>query len=361
MLKFVLKSSIVSLLFVQSVSAETLSLTIDLSQGSKIVPFPSNFTSGDVNLTIVNKLPNILYESNVTSKYDEVPQNWNKKTAIGSWADKFDEPIDLCEQAQSKHKKLLDEFYNETKKESKIPHILKQIEESFLDISSINRCKAPNNLTYDDHKKTTVETMGPFSVAKNVNLLFTYKREGSSNKEWNFEWKARQKGHWVTHFGFSFMKKSEERYYSKENKEEVEGQDTSYTITKQRESDGLDYMPSLMFSYYNDDWFDFQSFQLAVTAGLNFDDNKISVFLGPSIILADNLLLSFGVNIGKVNELKGKYTKEDFIIDNFIAEAELYEEVYKARLHFTFGYKFGGNSSSEHTTTLSLFKSSSEN
>jgi len=349
MLKFILKCCVVFFLVSQFVVAEPITLQANLANGSKTMPFPRNFTDGGrVKIEIINKLPNHLYNS--IFEVNKIKKMNTKEEALGSFTDAWRRAE--CAEIELEHKEIQEKLFK-TKNESEIPIILSKIRRLYTD-----ECPVLNGARYEDYEKATVEEMGPFDVYKDEDILLTYHRKDKNEtKEWKFEWKARQKDHWLIHFGFSFIKKNQDLYYLKENKKEDKKEEMKYTITKQRSSKGYDYLPSLMYTYYNDDWLNISSFQSAVTVGLNFKNDLISIFLGPSMILAKNLLLTAGINVGKVSELKGKYSENQIVRTN-IDKDDLYEDVYKARFHFTIAYTFDGHGTSEHNNTLSLVNSS---
>ncbi|MCH9813056.1 MAG: hypothetical protein K0U47_03835 [Epsilonproteobacteria bacterium] len=307
---------------IQAKDPKPVELIADLSKGDMTYYLPKSFEKGEINVTITNMLPDDKYQI----AFDSV-RIFHKPLEVKSETRDVDLDKEQKEFTISPCDKLKTEIYQLTD-EAKLPEKLSEYKQGGCDKSD----------PIDLHTKMSKLLY----LSSNENLTLSINRkEESKDISWNYKWNVKQTSYWIYHFGFSFTSKNKDQYFIKAN-----GDD--HNITKKEDRDGYDYLPSLMFSYYDESWPSLmRGTQLAITTGLNFEKDNIALFMGPSLVIGDNFLLTVGPSVRREKVLDGRYNVGDSVASDF-SEDKLYEDAYKFRWHIALGYRFGGGTPTSH-------------
>lgn len=142
----------------------------------------------------------------------------------------------------------------------------------------------------------------------------------------------------LTHIGFTFVANKGKQYYSKPN---ITGDNTQYVITEQANQDDVLYAASALFTYPIGSFFNAKSTDWGWTAGLSANQDTVAVSFGPSLIIADNILLNVGAIFQEFDELSGTYSAGDVITGDPIDSSALSKSAFKLSYGITIGFNFG--------------------
>lgn len=153
---------------------------------------------------------------------------------------------------------------------------------------------------------------------------------------------------WLTFYGFNFAPGGNEDYFSKTNS----GTDPiTYTVTRKASNHGSAFSPSVYFVRVPGEdgfawgkilgWRSGDTFG-GVAAGLGFDFDNPTIFLGYGISWGYNVMLTTGVVMHKENRLNGQYTDGQTIAEN-LTSAQLTEATYKPRVYIGLAFRFSSN------------------
>lgn len=176
--------------------------------------------------------------------------------------------------------------------------------------------------------------------------LIISRADGEDEISWIFTFDTGKKGQWITSYGFSFAShtfSNEGAYYlSQQDMMDMDGNviSSEFRITEEEDRKGLDFIPSVMFSYIknnnNKDW------KWSLTGGLGVDTNKPTVFLGISAFYHYNLGISVGLIAHPQKQLLGKY-EEGEILSELIETDQLHYEPYRINPFFSVSFRFAEN------------------
>lgn len=165
-----------------------------------------------------------------------------------------------------------------------------------------------------------------------------------------YEFKTEQAapGQWTTLYGFNYIDSGDERFYSKA----AGTTPPTYTVTALEDRQESTFAPSVYFMWIrNENYEGIWRRALAwrsddvfggVTAGLGFDFDNPTAFLGYGVGWGYNVMLTAGVVMHKEKRLNGRYSAGDVISEN-LTEDQLSEETYKPRLYVGIAFRFGSN------------------
>jgi len=154
-------------------------------------------------------------------------------------------------------------------------------------------------------------------------------------------------GAWVPFYGFNFIDSGDERYFASSNATTP----PSFTITKLQDRADYAFAPSVYFMWMREE--NLGGFQNAfawrksdlfggIAAGLGFDFDNPTVFLGYGIGWGHNVMINAGVDHYKEKRLHGKYSQGQVIAEE-LTDAQLTEETYKPRAYVGLAFRFGSN------------------
>ena len=162
--------------------------------------------------------------------------------------------------------------------------------------------------------------------------------------DWVFQ-AGEEQAQWLTFYGFNFADSGNEDFFSKANA----GSDpATFTITKKADRDDNAFSPSVYFMRLpggdDDQWYSWRTDDSfgGITAGLGFDLDNPTVFLGYGWGWGYNIMLTSGVIMHKENRLNGQYHAGDVVAENLTAD-QLADSTYKPRLYVGVAFRFGSN------------------
>lgn len=153
---------------------------------------------------------------------------------------------------------------------------------------------------------------------------------------------------WLTLYGFNFAAGGNQDYFSKTNSGT---NPTTYTITRKAGRGGKAFSPSVYFmrlpgedgatfgrwaGWRQGDYFG------GITAGLGFDFDNPTVFLGYGFGWGYNVLATAGVVMHKENRLNGQYNAGDVVSENLTSD-QLTQSTYKPQAYIGLAFRFGSN------------------
>lgn len=201
-------------------------------------------------------------------------------------------------------------------------------------------------------EQTTKRHGEPITIDAGQLLTFKVGRiENNATKvvgSYDFKTEQLVAGQWTTFYGFNYIDSGDERFYS--NDEATTPPTYSVTALKDRQENV--FAPSVYFMWIRNQnypgnlrralaWRSDDVFG-GVTAGLGFDFDNPTAFLGYGVGWGYNVLLTAGVVMHKEKRLNGRYSEGDVISEN-LTEEQLSEETYKPRLYVGIAFRFGSN------------------
>ncbi|WP_144803574.1 hypothetical protein [Maribacter sp. MAR_2009_72] len=170
----------------------------------------------------------------------------------------------------------------------------------------------------------------------NEQIIITISRvEDGKKKEWKHILQTQKKGKWLTTYGFTYVAnvlKKGEPYFAKQS-------DTAFSITPLEQRSRLSFIPSVFFT-----WFPYKdinrSWSPSVTAGVGYDLEAPTAFLGGSFLYHQNIAISIGFAAHQQDFLNGRYNSGDIINDN-LTEAQLNEQRYVINPYISINFRLG--------------------
>jgi hypothetical protein len=239
------------------------------------------------------------------------------------------------------------------------------------DTIKVQRASFDESTTYSLDRRIRVEK-GELAI---VNITREKSAEISEKTfpEIRFETKAEVPGQWLIYYGFNYIEVDDDKYFSMSN---PSTDPQTYTITAQSSRDGYDFSPSLYFMFVRNEnhenhWLKALSWNSGdwlggITAGVGFDFDSPSVFLGYGIGYGYNIVLNAGLAMRKVDRLDGKYEVDQVIMEDLESDqlaTSTYEPGFFVGLAFRFGanpFKKGGDSSDTQIATAAPVASSDQ-
>jgi hypothetical protein len=172
---------------------------------------------------------------------------------------------------------------------------------------------------------------------------------------WEFD-VGKLEAQWLTYYGFNFAPSGNEDYFSKTNTGVTP---VTYTITRKNATHGSAFSASVYFMRIPGedgftDWTKFTGWRSGdvmggLTAGVGFDFDNPTVFLGYGVGWGYNVLVTAGVVMHKENRLNGQYTAGQTITENLTSD-QLTDSTYKPRAYVGVAFRFGSNPFSSSKT-----------
>ena len=165
---------------------------------------------------------------------------------------------------------------------------------------------------------------------------------------WTFE-VGKSKAQWLTYYGFNFAESGDELYFAETNS----GTDpTTYTIARSFDRGGDSFTPSIYFTRLPADTkFSagrfFTGWRTAeasggLTAGLGFDLDNPTAFLGYGVAWGYNVMLTVGTVMHKEKRLRGQYAVGDIVAESLSAD-QLHESTYESQAYIGIAFRFGSS------------------
>ena len=159
----------------------------------------------------------------------------------------------------------------------------------------------------------------------------------------------RPAGQWLMYYAANYIFDDDEAFFAKANQGTTP---QSYTITEKSDAGGGTFAASLYFMWFSPNqgtglhclvqcnWDDGRF--MGLTAGLGFDFDNPTVFVGYGFGWGFNAMITGGVAMSKVGRLDGQYRKGDVVLTP-LTEDQLREETYEPALYVGLAFRFGAN------------------
>jgi hypothetical protein len=172
--------------------------------------------------------------------------------------------------------------------------------------------------------------------------------QDASDKKWTFT-TGKLEAQWLTYYGFNFARGGDQNYFSKLS---AGSTPAAYTITAEADRSGKSFAPSLYVfrlpaktglsqGRWLTGWRTEDSMG-GLTAGLGFDFDNPTVFLGYGVGWGYNVVLTAGVLYHKEKRLKGQYNPGDVIAENLTTD-QLLDSTYKPRAYVGLAFRLDSN------------------
>jgi hypothetical protein len=156
---------------------------------------------------------------------------------------------------------------------------------------------------------------------------------------------AKQKGYWLTSFGFAFMTPTfskEYDYYCKKQQD-----DEGFTIASDEKQFAINFsaVPSIYFTYLSSNY-RHKIVNFGFSAGLGLKDN-IAVFIAGTMNIYTNISIHLGLGIHGIDRLLPKYKEQNLILKESLDSSQLVKSELGASIFISVSYKFASNPFSE--------------
>lgn len=344
------RASVISVLLVLAVCApvfaaeskpdETRDLTIDLASA----PSVSVRAPGTYRIHLINRIPRAKYSVSSRIVSDKVAQPFDiaglkPKAAVSAVADCTSDEKTLADRLDTVTTEQDVAALRQTYR-SKLPNCTEEQQQEFgqqLEASTQwDDTAALPALDAGDSLFVTVVRQAAAGVAQQV--LGT----------WQFEFGKRE-AQWLTFYGFNFAQSGDDSFFTEAN---AGSNPPTFTITKGADRSDNSFSPSVYlfrlpaqqtgarlsrwWGWRGQDTFG------GVTAGLGFDFDNPTVFLGYGVGWGYNVMLTAGVVMHKEKRLNGQYDSGDVVAENLTAD-QLLDATYKPRAYVGLAFRFGSN------------------
>jgi hypothetical protein len=237
-------------------------------------------------------------------------------------------------------KKATDAITADSVAEAQVPDLRKTLKQSNDKAAEVD-CVDPNikpraALALADIDKMFDDT---FLVQQGQTLEITIIRNGSDGKPltWTASFDAGDRGDWRISYGFTFIPKQDQRWFSKAGSDAQK-----FTITRKTDASGLDFAPSIFFHWVpaGDIGHLTKDLMIGPTAGLGFDLSAPTVFAGLSLLYNENIALVGGAVLHQRDRLSGEFTPNQVIGENLSSD-KLIEKGYGAAWFVGLTFRFG--------------------
>ena len=214
-------------------------------------------------------------------------------------------------------------------------------------------------------EKTTFTKLLLFSLRNNQTITVTVKRVYTDSNgqtvtsTWVKIYKTSEKTPWHLMYGFTFVPNKMNYMPNYFTKADTTG--NTFTITKLNNQDSNSFKnisPTMMFQWTPMKKYYFTKgerikaavsnnfYQFGITGGLSLNfANEVAianVMAGPSIVIADNLSISFGLVFTPKDDLLGEY-EEGQILKEHLNFDQLHEKDYMLEYFISLAFRFEGN------------------
>ncbi|MEI9918404.1 MAG: hypothetical protein WDO14_06325 [Bacteroidota bacterium] len=155
--------------------------------------------------------------------------------------------------------------------------------------------------------------------------------------EWVFVVEGDPIGRWLFTYGYGFTPaRNNNEYFT----QRVPG-DTTYAITKKKAAKNLDFTPAVFVTFLPTKRTN-KPVSLTLSGGLGFDLQKPVVFAGAGLLIYQNFLVSGGVGLKSMPQLKGNYSEGQIVNENLDSDA-LHENKININYFFSVSFRFKEN------------------
>jgi hypothetical protein len=328
-------------------------LCIDLAGGSREQKSP--ITPGSYTVKILNMIPGKRYRLTVDNEpYQLFPSPFSVPTGGAPKPAMADVLQDAAEQAQAACETELEKLktkYNDADSEARIRELNSDLP------SQLTTCDAAWAASKRQQLLDgTTEVKTPLKVEEYTQLIVKVElleSEATNAKvertfgPYTFS-TPRPPGQWLIYYGFNYIWQNNEEYFAKPNPNTTP---QTYTVTAQSDVGGSSFSPSLYFMWFSaDQAFDEGCFLSCssmdrfrgVTAGIGFDFDNPTLFIGYGLGWGYNVMLNAGVAMSKVTRLAGRYRKGD-VVNEPLTDSQLSEETYEPYGYIGAAFRFGAS------------------
>ncbi len=202
---------------------------------------------------------------------------------------------------------------------------------------------------------TTLRVDGTYTVSATQDLVVRIFRDQTGDikakefPEIRFETPDKTVGKWIALYGVNYIESDDESFFAQAN---PSTDPQTYTITEQADRSGSEFSPSIYFMFIREaphsNWlmnlisWNSDGYFGGVTAGIGFDFDSPTAFLGYGVGFGHNIMLNAGVAMRKVDRLNGRYEPDQVITEN-LSDDQLTEETYEPGLFLGLSFRFGSN------------------
>ena len=313
-------------------------LTIDLGR----LPGISVVAPGTYRIHLINTIPRAMYQTSTRIETNKVAQPFNKadvaRAVEGDDCDKEQDKVrgELRDVPSEQEVAALRLAYEPRLRRQKCSdERIKLFAEEFEGKTETRETALLPTLEVGDSVFVTVVRDAASGVA------------AKSLGTWQFDIGKRE-AQWLTFYGFNFAQSGDENYFTQTN---AGTNPPTYTITKSTDRGDNNFSPSIYFfrlpaqqTRFKDRWWGWRGEDTfgGVTAGLGFDFDNPTVFLGYGVGWGYNVMLTAGVVMHKEQRLKGQYDPNDVVAEN-LTEDQLLDSTYKPRAYVGLAFRFGSN------------------
>jgi len=183
----------------------------------------------------------------------------------------------------------------------------------------------------------TEDVTAPSVTLKPGELLrVTVKRpDGDKTRTWERVFSTGESGKWLQSYGFMFIPNRDDEFFSK-----PQDDGKTFTITQKDDRHGLDFAPSIFFTWLPASKEGSDCPVLGVTGGLGFDLKAPTVFLGPTLMYRQNLQLVAGVVMHQQRRLRGEFATGQTVKESLDLD-QLTDKTYRPNFFIGLALRLG--------------------
>ncbi|MGE8512930.1 MAG: hypothetical protein ACN6N7_09550 [Chryseobacterium culicis] len=182
------------------------------------------------------------------------------------------------------------------------------------------------------HKSSTEEKIGEITFKRNTELTITVNTTDKDPKERVYKVKTQTDWRWTTTFGANAI------FYTNRNKFISQTDSGLQKVTEVQSNKTMELMPTVMFNFM-----DYQNtFSYGFTGGLGINFEEIAVFVGPSIGIGQNIILTAGVGVHKQAIPNSNYSVGQ-TIDSSVTNDNLNESQYRVNPFIGISFRLDKN------------------
>lgn len=182
------------------------------------------------------------------------------------------------------------------------------------------------------YKSSTEEKIGEITFKRNTELTITVNTTDKAPKERVYKVKTQTDWRWTTTFGANAI------FYTNRNKFISQIDSELQKVTEVQSNKTMEFMPTVMFNFM-----DYQNtVSYGFTGGLGINFEEIAVFVGPSIGIGQNIILTAGVGVHKQTIPNSNYSVGQ-TIDSSVTNDNLNESQYRVNPFIGISFRLDKN------------------
>ena len=307
-------------------------LVIDLAKQPAGKGIIRTIEPGEYSIVLLNRIPDRDYFVNVEREYIPVPKLDLKFETLDTGTSRGDEGSPICTAPQDQIKKEFQGVASEKEVPTKALEIVKDAQSCEEPVQAIVRQII--------EKLTTLPIGGRYQVRRGERLVVVIDRPDAGtdgDKTWTSTFTTGSRGQWRVAYGFNFIPDQNETYHTQQSG----GDPNEFVIVKDEDRSGIDFAPSIFFSWYpNKDRS--KKWSSGLVTGLGFDFSNPVVFVGYGATLHENVTFTGGVVAHKVTVLAGRFEEGQVIGEN-LDNSQLTEETYAVNAYIGVAFRFSAN------------------